>query len=170
VSRLRRREVIPEDTSITALLTAPKLVFGRFGRQLETTVRVVEGEYKGTEFKNWFSFGRDKDTEEEYISYGGTLHRVLAMAEPRIDEILDADEDISEREYERFLKETTKKLDGLKVLARVGVRAPEGSPEKKRNYLMPGTIGPYEDPEEGFEQLKVEDALAEDGEEAPAPF
>jgi hypothetical protein len=48
VSRLRRREVIPEDTAITAVLGAGKLVFGKYGRQLEMTVRVVEGPYIST--------------------------------------------------------------------------------------------------------------------------
>ncbi len=154
MSRLRRREIIPEDTAVIAILSGPKLVFGKYGRQLEVNVRVVEGEFKGTEFKNWFSFGKDKDTDEEFISYGGALYQVLSLAAEDLDAVLE-DDDMTDREYEKFLKETVKKLDGIKIMARVGVKAPENSPEKKRNFIQPGTFGPYRDPDEGFDDLDM---------------
>jgi hypothetical protein len=145
--RVRRREVIPEDTMIRAVLNDPKIVQGRFGRQLEANVRVKLGEYKGTEFTNWFSFSKDKDTEEEYILYGGPLYDALAMVEPELDDVLD-DENLSEKDYQKFLKGAAAKLDGLEIQARVGVRSPKNDPEKKRNFLQPGSIGLAGDPEE----------------------
>jgi len=42
-SRLRKRQIIPEDTSIKATLTDPKLVHGQYGRQVELVVNVTEG-------------------------------------------------------------------------------------------------------------------------------
>ena len=85
-SRLRKRQIIPEDTFIRALITDPKIAHGKFGRQVEAAVKVTEGgennEYKGTTFKTWFSFGQDKDTKEEYIAYGGPLYQLLSMVAP----------------------------------------------------------------------------------------
>jgi len=52
MGRLRRRDLIPDDTPITATLKEPKIVHGKFGRQVETKALVTKGEYKGTEFKD----------------------------------------------------------------------------------------------------------------------
>jgi len=165
-SRLRKRQIIPEDTHIRAMLTDPKIVHGQFGRQVELVVNVAEGEenneYRGTTFKTWFSFGKDNETKEEYIAYGGPLYQLLGMVAPKLDEFLE-DEDLSEREYERFIKKSVKMLDELDVVARVGVRVGKKDENKKNNFLMPGTFGPYRDPDEDFEALPM-------GDEEPAPL
>jgi len=84
---LRKRQIIPEDTSIKATLTDPKLVHGQYGRQVELVVNVTEGgednEYKGTTFKTWFSFGKDNETKEEYIAYSGPLYQLLRACADR---------------------------------------------------------------------------------------
>jgi len=156
MGKLRRRELIPEDTPITAILSEPKIGHGQYGRQVEVKVRVTDNDYKGTEFKQWLSFATDKEDGEEYIAYGGPLYQVLAMVEPNIDEVLD-DDDLTEKKYQKFVKEAVKKLDNFAIMARVGVKVPKNSPEKKRNVLQPGTFGPYENPEEGFEDLDMGD-------------
>src|SRR5215208_7894650 len=104
-SRARRRDLIPDGEQITAVLSDPKIVQGRFGRQLEAKVRVKHGQYRGTEFPAWFSFSKDKDTEEEYILIGGPLWDVLGMVEPNLDEVL-GDDDLTEKKYQQFLKDT----------------------------------------------------------------
>jgi len=154
MGRLRRRDLIPDDTPITATLKEPKIVHGKFGRQVETKALVTKGEYKGTEFKDWFSFGRDEDTAEEFIPYGLALYQAFAMVEPNIDDILD-DENLSEKQYQQFVKNAVKKLDGLEIMGRVGVKAPKNNPEKKRNCLVPGTFGPAEDPEAAFKDIPI---------------
>jgi len=151
-SRLRRRELIREDEPITAVITEPKIVHGRFGRQLELKPRVTKGEYKGTEFKDWFSFGRDMDTEEEYIPYGGSLYTALSMVEPNIDDVLD-DENLTEKKYQAFIKDAVRKLDGFEIQARVGIKSPKNDPEKKRNLLQPGSFGPARDAEKIFDDI-----------------
>jgi len=146
--KLRRRELIPEDTNVVATINEPKLVHGQFGRQLQAQVRVVEGEYKGTEFRTWFSFGKDKEDGEEFIPYGGALYSALAVVAPNIDEVLD-DENLSEKKYQAFVKKATNDLDGLRIRARVGVKVPKNNPDKKSNTLQPGTFGPLEDLDAG---------------------
>src|SRR5215212_2581207 len=145
-SRLRKKQIIPEDTTIRATLTDPKIVHGNFGRQVEAVVRVIEGgeenEYKGTTFKAWFSFGKDKDTGEEYIAYGGPLYELLGMVAPNLDDVLE-DEDLSNSDYEKFIKKSVKELDELDIMARVGVKVGKTDPNKKNNFLMAGTFGPY---------------------------
>jgi hypothetical protein len=168
-SRLRKRQIIPEDTSIRATLTDPKIVHGQFGRQVEVVVLVTEGgennEYKGTTFKTWFSFGKDKDTGEEYIGYGGALYQLLSIVAPNLDDVLE-DDDLSDREYEKFVKKTIKGLDELDIVARVGVKVGKKDPSKQNNVLQPGTFGPYQDPEEGFENIEISGNEAEE----KAPF
>jgi hypothetical protein len=158
MSRLRKRLIIPEDTPVRATLTDPKIVHGNYGRQVETVVNVTEGgddnEYKGTTFKTWFSFGKDKESGEEYISYGGPLYRLLSIVNPDLDKILE-DEDLSDREYEKHIKKAVKEIDDLDVLARVGVKVNQKDDSKKNNFLQPGTFGPYQDPDEGFEKLDM---------------
>ena len=92
-SRLRRRQIIPEDTHIRATLTDPKIVHGNFGRQVQLVTNVTEGgennEYKGTTFRCWFSFGKDKETAEEYVAYGGPLYQLLSIVAPNLDEVLE---------------------------------------------------------------------------------
>jgi hypothetical protein len=157
-SRLRKRQIIPEDTHIRATLTDPKLV--QFARQAELMVNVTEGgennEYKGTTFKTWFSFGKDNETKEEYISYGGPLYQLLSMVASNLDDVLE-DEDLSEREYEKFVKKSVKDLDELDVVARVGVRVSRKDENKRNNFLQAGTFGPYRDPDEDFEALPMGD-------------
>lgn len=165
MSRLRKRYVIPEDEGIRARLSDPKLVYGRFGRQVQVTVRVLEGEHRGVEFTNWFSFGKDKETEEEFVSYGGPLYQVLSLvADGKLDEVLE-DDDLPDREYEKFLKSTVNKLDGLEIVARVGVRAPEKNPDAKRNFLQPGNFGLYVDTEKDFDEIPFDDGEDEEEEE-----
>jgi len=165
MGKLRRRELIPEDTSVVATINEPKLVHGQFGRQIQAQTRVVEGEYKGTEFRTWFSFGKDKEDGEEFIPYGGALYTALAMVAPNIDEVLD-DENLSEKKYQAFVKKAANDLDGIKIQARVGIKVPKNNPDKKSNTLQPGSFGPVQDPEEGFEDL----AMEKPAEAEKAPF
>jgi hypothetical protein len=168
-SRLRKRQTIPEETSIRATLTDPKLVHGQFGRQVELTTNVTEGgednEYKGTTFKTWFNFGKDKETGEEYIAYGGPLYELLGMVAPNIDDVLE-DEDLSNSDYEKFIKKSVKELDELDIMARVGVKVSRND-SKKNNFLMAGTFGPYREAklDEDFEALDMGEKAEE-----PAPF
>jgi hypothetical protein len=157
--RLRRREIIPEDTPIVATINEPKLVHGQYGRQLQAQVRVIKGDYRGTEFRTWFSFGKDKEDGEEYVPYGGPLHTVLSLGAPNLDEFLDSNESLNEKKYQAFVKKAANDLDGVKIMARVGVKANRNNPEKKSNILQPGSIGTYEDPDEAL-----------DAEMAKAPF
>jgi len=152
MGRLRRRELIPEDELIVGTIKEPKIVHGKFGRQVEAKVLVTQGEYRGTELRDWFSFGKEEADGEEFIPYGGTLYQALAMTSPKLDEVLD-DENLTEKKYQAFVKKGVNSLEGLEITARVGIKAPKNNPEKKRNYIMPGTFGPYENPEEGFEDL-----------------
>jgi hypothetical protein len=144
MSRLRRNELIPEDTGIHGVFSEPKIVHGRFGRQVEVQVRVLDGDYKNATFKDWFNFGSDKDTNEEYIRYGSPLYTALSMVADDLDTVLD-DDDLSDREYEKLLKTSVKKLDGTEVVGRVGVKVGKNDPDKKRNFLQPGSFGPYVD-------------------------
>jgi len=157
MGKLRRRELIPEDTMIQAVLAEPKTVHGQFGRQVEAKVRTTKGEYKGTEFKNWFSFATDKEDSEEYIAYGGPLYQLFAMVEPNIDTVLD-DENLTEKKYQAFVKGAVKKLDAFEITARVGVKIPKNNPEKKRNVLQPGGFGPAVDAEADFNEIDMEKA------------
>jgi len=140
-NKLRRRELITEDTQVTATISDAKIVHGQFGRQVELKVNVDAGEFKGTSFKDWASFAVDKEDGEEYIPYGGSLYQVLALAEPNIDEVLD-DDNLTEKKYQQFLKKAVKDLEGMEIIARVGVKAPKSKPDKKRNCLQPGSFGP----------------------------
>jgi hypothetical protein len=153
--KLRRRDLIPEDEMITAILKDVKSVHGRFGRQVQTEVLVTKGDYKGTQFRTWFPFATDKDTKEEYIDYGRPLYQLFAMVAPDIDDVLD-DDDITERKYEAFIKKATKELEGFEIVARVGIKVGKEDPSKKNNILQPGSLGPYEDPDEGFKDLKMD--------------
>ena len=172
MSRLRKRVLIEQDTQIRATLTDPKIVHGDYGRQVEVMVTVTEGgednEYKGTTFKTWFSFGKDKDTKEEYIAYGGPLYQALSMVAPNIDEVLE-DDGLSEADYQKFVKKSVRELDELDILARVGVRVNKKDETKKSNFLMPGSIGSYQDPDQGFEDLPMDDDSEAEAKE-PAPF
>jgi hypothetical protein len=151
MSRLRKRQIIPEDTHIRANLTDPKIVHGKFGRQVEAVVNTLSGtddegnDYKGTTFKTWFSFGQDNDTKEEYIAYGGPLYRLLSMTRPNLDEVLE-DEELSNKDYEKFLKKAVRDLDDMEIVARVGVKTNRKDESKKSNFLQNGTFGPYVDP------------------------
>jgi hypothetical protein len=150
--------IIPEDTHIRATLTDPKIVHGNYGRQVEVMTNVTQGgennEYKGTTFKTWFSFGRDNETKEEYVAYGAPLYQLLSLVAPNLDEVLE-DEDLSNSEYEKFVKKSVKEIDELDILAKVGVKVSEKDESKKRNFLLSGTFGPYQDPDEGFEALDM---------------
>ena len=158
-SRLRKRQIIPEDTFIRALITDPKIAHGKFGRQVEAAIKVTEGsennEYKGTTFKTWFNFGQDKDTKEEYIAYDGPLYQLFSMVAPNLDEVLE-DEDLSNADYEKFLKKTVRELDDLEIVARVGVKTARDDKTKKSNFLQSGTFGPEDD----FEDLDMGDEPA----------
>ena len=158
-SRLRKRQIIPEDTTIHGTLTDPKIVHGKFGRQVELVVNVTEGgeenEYRGTTFKTWFSFGQDKETKEEYIAYCGPLYQLLSMVTEDLDAVLE-DENLSNADYEKFIKKSVRELDEFDVIARVGVRVSKADESKKSNFLQPGTFGP----DEGFEDLPMGDKEA----------
>jgi hypothetical protein len=173
-SRLRKKQIIPEDTTIRATLADPKIVHGNFGRQVELMVNVTEGgennEYKGTTFKTWFSFGKDKETGEEYIAYGGLLYQLLSLVAKDLDEVLE-DEDLPNSDYEKFIKKAVKAVDELDLNARTGIKVKKGDEnkpvqeQKRNNLLQSGTFGPYQDPDEGFEALPMGDKVEE-----PAPF
>jgi hypothetical protein len=158
MSRLRKKQIIPEDTQIRATLTDTKLVHGNYGRQVEVMTNVTEGgednEYRGTTFKTWFSFGRDNETKEEYVAYGAPLYQLLSLVAPNLDEVLE-DDDLSNSEYEKFVKKSVKEIDDLDIRAKVGVKVSEKDPSKKRNFLLSGTFGPYKDPDEDFEDLDM---------------
>lgn len=163
-ARLRKWRVISEGTAIRATLTDPKLVHGQYGRQAEVTVNVTRGgednQYRGTTFPTWFSFGKDKETGEEFISYGGPLYQLLSLKAPNIDEVL-SEEDLSDREYEKWLKMTVKALDETDIYARVGVKATQQNEAKRRNFLQPGAFGLYRDTEEEFEDIDLGGERAE---------
>jgi hypothetical protein len=154
MGRLRRRDLIPGDTPITATLKETKIVHGQFGRQVQAEVLVTKGEYKGTQFRNWWSFAKDDSDNEEFIPYGGPLYQVFAMVAPEIDAILD-DENLNERKYQAFVKKATKELEDFAIQARVGVKVNKKDESKKNNFLQPGTFGPALDPEEGFDDLDM---------------
>jgi hypothetical protein len=168
-SRLRKQQIIPEDTHIRATLTDPKIVHGNFGRQVQLVTNVTEGgennEYKGTTFRCWFSFGKDKETAEEYVAYGGPLYQLLSIVAPNLDEVLE-DEDLSNADYEKFIKKAVRELDDLEIVARVGVKTNKKDETKKSNFLQYGTFGPYRDANEDFEALDMGDKV-EDEEKAP---
>jgi hypothetical protein len=168
--RLRKRLIVPEDTHVRATLTDPKIVHGQFGRQVEVVTKVTEGgeenEYKGTTFKMWFSFGKDKDTKEEYIAYGAPLYQLFSLVVPNLDDILQ-DENLSERDYEKFLKKTVKQLDELDVIARVGVKVNKKDDTKKNNFLQSGTFGLYRDLEEEDKDFEALDMGEKSNEKAP---
>lgn len=151
MGRLRRREIIPEDTPIVGTLNDPKIVHGQFGRQVQAQTRVIEGEYRGTEFRTWFSFGKDNESGEEFIPHGGALYQVLSLVAPDIDEFLGSDESLNERKYQEYIKKAVAQLAGVKIMARVGVKTSKANPEKKNNVLQPGTIGPFEDPDKAID-------------------
>jgi hypothetical protein len=161
--------IIPEDTHIRATLTDPKIVHGNFGRQVQLVTNVTEGgennEYKGTTFRCWFSFGKDKETAEEYVAYGGPLYQLLSKVAPNLDEVLE-DEDLSNADYEKFIKKAVRELDDLEIVARVGVKTNKKDETKKSNFLQYGTFGPYRDADEDFEALDMGDKV-EDEEKAP---
>jgi hypothetical protein len=162
MGKLRRRELIPEDTPITAILTDVKLVHGQFGRQVETKPLVTKGEYKGTQFRNWWSFAKDDSDGDEFIPYGGPLYQALAMAAPDIDEVLD-DDNLTEKKYQQFVKRAVKGLEGFEITSRVGIKTSKKDENKKSNFLVPGTFGPVVDSEEDFEDITMD-------EEEKAPF
>ena len=76
------------------------------------------------------------------------------MVESNIDKVLD-DENLTEKKYQAFIKDAVKKLDGFEIRARVGIKSPKNDPEKKRNFLQPGSFGPYEDPEANFDEIST---------------
>jgi hypothetical protein len=154
VGKLRRRELIPEDEQITAILKDVKTVHGQFGRQVQAEVLVTKGDYKGTQFRNWFSFAKDDSDGEEFIPYGGPLYQLFAMVAPDIDDLLN-DDNMNERKYQAFVKRATKELEGFEIVGRVGIKVNKKDESKKNNFLQPGMFGPVLDPEEGFEQLKL---------------
>jgi len=164
VSRLRRREEIPEGTPIEGVFKDVKLEHGKFSRQIAAQALVTKGDYKGTQFPEWFSFAKDSDGEE-YIPYGGPVYQVLAMADPNIDEVLD-DDDLTDKKYEQWLKKTVKELEGFEFMARAGIKRSmnrDGTPildkdgnPKKRQQLEPGSLGPVVDAEEDFDNINME--------------
>jgi hypothetical protein len=174
MGRLRKRQIIPEGTFIRATLTDPKIVHGNFGRQVELMTNVTEGgeenEYKGTKFKTWFAFRQDKETKEEYVAYGGPLYQLLSMVAPNLDEVLE-DENLSNADYEKFIKKSVKAGDEMDLIARTGIKVKKGDEnkpvqeQKRNNILQSGTFGPYRDPDEDFEALPMGDKVEE-----PAPF
>ena len=155
MSRRRTRELIPEDENIRGVLKSPKLDFGQYGRQVQVQVLVTHGAYKGTEFRDWFSFSKDSESGDEYILTGSALHTALRMVDPKTDEVLD-DDDLSDKKYEQWLKATVKKLDDFEIVGRVGIKVNKNDPSKKRNMLQPGTFAPVPNPDEGFDEIKME--------------
>jgi hypothetical protein len=155
MGKLRRRELIPEDEQILAILKDVRIVHGQFGRQVQSEVLVTKGEYKGTQFRNWFSFAKDDSDNEEFIPYGGPLYQLLSMVAPDIDAVLD-DEDINDRKYQAFVKKAVKNLEEFEIVGRVGIKVNKKDESKKNNFLQPGTFGPVLDPDAVFEGLEIE--------------
>jgi len=155
MGKLRRRELIPEDEQIPAILKDVKIVHGQFGRQVQAEVLVTKGEYKGTQFRNWFSFAKDDSDNEEFIPYGGPLYQLLAMVAPDIDAVLD-DENLNERKYQAFVKKAVKNLEEFEIVGRVGIKVNKKDESKKNNFLQPGTFGPVPNPDEGFDEISME--------------
>jgi hypothetical protein len=166
--------IIPEDTHIRATITDPKIVHGAYGRQVEIMTNVTKGgdnnEYRGTTFKTWFSFGKDKESAEEYIAYGGPLYQLLSMVAPNLDDVLE-DDDLNDKKYEQFIKKAVKELDDQEIVARVGVRVSKKDESKKNNFLQPGTFGLYReleaDEDSDFAALDMGEGEAT---EKPVPF
>jgi hypothetical protein len=147
MSKYRKRVVVPEDTTVNARLNRAALVTGKFGRQVEVDAVVVDGEYKGTELHDWFSFSTDKNTGEEYISYGGRLFLLLQLVEPDLDDkLLDAGTDA---DVDVVIIECIKKLQGFEVNSRLTVAKPD-DPDKRRNKFDAATMGPAEIPSAPF--------------------
>jgi hypothetical protein len=135
----RKREVLPEDTTVQARITSASIVRGKFGRQVEVDAVVTEGEHRGTQLHDWFSFATDKATGEEYISYGGRLFDLLVLAEPDLDDkLIDADDD---REIDKIVADTVKRLEGIEFLSRLSVKKPD-EPDKRRNAFDAASMGP----------------------------
>jgi hypothetical protein len=155
MGKLRRRELIPEDEQIVAILKDVKTMHGQFGRQVQAEVLTTKGDYKGTQFRNWFSFAKDDSDGEEFIPYGGPLYQLLAMAAPDIDEVLD-DENLNERKYQAFVKKAVKNLEEFEIVGRVGIKVNKKDESKKNNFLQPGTFGPVPNPDEGFDDINME--------------
>ena len=130
MGKLRRRELIPEDTPVVATINEPKLVHGQYGRQIQAQIRIVEGDYRGTEFRTWFSFGTDKDSGEEFIPYGGPLYQALSITAPNIDEVLD-DENLTEKKYQQWVKKAANNLDGVKIMAELESRCRRTTPTRR---------------------------------------
>jgi hypothetical protein len=154
MGKLRRRELIPEDTPIVAILKDVKIVHGQFGRQVQGEVLVTKGEYKGTQFRNWWSFAKDDSDNEEFIPYGGPLYQGLAMVAPDIDAVLD-DENLTEKKYQAFVKKAVKNLEDLEIVGRVGIKVNKKDESKKNNFLQPGSFGPALDPEKEFDEIPI---------------
>jgi hypothetical protein len=139
----RKREVLPEDTTVQARITSAALVRGQFGRQVEVDAVVTEGEYRGTQLHDWFSFSTDKKTGEEYISYGGRLFNLLLLSEPDLDDKLLSAED--HREIDKIIATAVRNLEGVEFLSRLTVKKPD-DPDKKRNAFDAGSMGPADAP------------------------
>jgi hypothetical protein len=155
MGKLRRRELIPEGEQILAILKDVKIVHGQFSRQVQAEVLVIKGEYKGTQFRNWFSFAKDDSDNEEFIPYGGPLYQLLAMVAPDIDAVLD-DENLNERKYQAFVKKAVKNLEEFEIVGRVGIKVNKKDESKKNNFLQPGTFGPAPNPDEGFDEINMD--------------
>jgi hypothetical protein len=139
----RKREVLPEDTTVPARFTSAALVRGQFGRQVKVDAVVTEGEHRGTQLHDWFSFSTDKKTNEEYISYGGRLFNLLLLSEPDLDDKLLSAED--DREIDKIIATAVRNLEGVEFLSRLTVKNPD-DPDKKRNAFDAGSMGPVEEP------------------------
>lgn len=143
----RKREVLPEDTTVQARFTSATLVRGQFGRQVEVDAVVTEGEHRGTQLHDWFSFATDKKTGEEYISYGGRLFNLLLLSEPDLDDKLLSAED--DREIDKIVAEAVRNLEGIEFLSRLTVKKPD-DPDKKRNAFDAGSMGSAKEPAAPF--------------------
>jgi hypothetical protein len=143
----RKREVLPEDATVQARITSAALVRGQFGRQVEVDALVTEGQYRGTQLHDWFSFATDKKSGEEYVSYGGRLFNLLSLAERDLDDkLLDAE---PKGEVDKVITEVVRRLEGVEFLSRLTVKKPD-DPDKKRNAFDAGSMGPAEAPAAPF--------------------
>jgi hypothetical protein len=134
----RKKTVIPEDTTVQARFDSAQIVRGNFGRQVEVDATVTEGEYRGTQIRDWFGFSTDQKTGQEYISYGGRLFNLLQLAEPNLDDkLLDAQDN---QEIEEIIRQAVNKLEGIEFSSRLLVKKPD-DPDKTRNAFDAGTMG-----------------------------
>jgi hypothetical protein len=55
-------------------------VTGEHGPQVQFSLRVLDGAYRGEEIREWAKIGEDEDSGEQYIAEGGKLFNITLAA------------------------------------------------------------------------------------------